>query len=287
MDVRGVPIYSSALSTVLKGYFRGMEVAIKILPFTITSGQSKAAAERMLSAELSVLANLRSPRIVTLVGICYEFEYNTGSVTNVGFGVITEYMSRGSLHDVLHGQVAGTAPLDMSCRMRIALDFAEGVTFLHASKAVHCDLKSANILVDDSWRAKISDFGLSKFRQGSITHITSANIGTPAWTAPEVLQGEPNRPSSDVYSLGVVMWELMTLAEPWKDIKPMVVMNLVCNQNRRLEVPDTLPVPMRDLLLNCFDEPANRPTASAVCDALREIWTTAKHEEEGYAQAQA
>lgn len=86
----------------------------------------------------------------------------------------------------------------------------------------HQDLKSPNILVDERWRVKITDFGLSRVRMESVV-TASGQGGTPEWMAPEVLRCEQVTEAADVYSYGVVLWELLTGQPPWENYNPMQV----------------------------------------------------------------
>lgn len=87
---------------------------------------------------------------------------------------------------------------------------------------VHCDLKSANCLVDKHWSVKICDFGLSRLASGAQVPESTA-VGTPEWMAPELLRNDPVTDKCDIFSLGVIMWELCTLKKPWEGVKPMEV----------------------------------------------------------------
>ena len=117
-------------------------------------------------------------------------------------------MELGSLYDVLHNELVPVLP--MSLKIKLATQAAQGMHFLHTWGIVHRDLKSPNILLDDKWNAKISDFGLTKFKQDSNSDIDQM-AGSLFWTAPEILGEEaPFSEPSDVYSFGIVMWELLT-----------------------------------------------------------------------------
>lgn len=90
---------------------------------------------------------------------------------------------------------------------------------MHRMKIVHRDLKSANCLVNKNWVVKICDFGLSKIMTGTpLRDLCSA--GTPEWMAPELIRKEPFTEKCDIFSLGVIMWELCTLNKPWDGIHP-------------------------------------------------------------------
>jgi serine/threonine protein kinase len=93
---------------------------------------------------------------------------------------------------------------------------------IHRTKIVHRDLKSANCLVNKHWTVKICDFGLSRVMIDSpMTDNSSA--GTPEWMAPELIRNEPFTEKCDIFSLGVIMWELCTLSRPWEGIPPVQV----------------------------------------------------------------
>lgn len=90
---------------------------------------------------------------------------------------------------------------------------------MHRMKIVHRDLKSANCLVNKHWSVKICDFGLSKIMTDAPMRDTAA-AGTPEWMAPELIRNEPYTEKCDIFSLGVIMWELCTLERPWHGVPP-------------------------------------------------------------------
>lgn len=90
---------------------------------------------------------------------------------------------------------------------------------LHRMKIVHRDLKSANCLVNKHWTVKICDFGLSRMMIESPMR-DSCSAGTPEWMAPELIRNEPFTEKCDIFSLGVIMWELCNLTRPWEGVLP-------------------------------------------------------------------
>jgi serine/threonine protein kinase/ubiquitin len=231
LNVRTI-MNTGGFSVVHEGEWRGTKVAIKML----RSDQGERTLS-VLNAELEILSRLHHPRVITLMGMCRDLRPGEGAA-----GLVLEYMERGSLFNMLHpaspGPVAATAaptPMQLTLlqKLRVAVDIAEGMRFLHDSNIAHRDLKSANVLLDCECRAKISDFGLSAFYTTQMTHMTGVQ-GTPAWTAPEILMGEDFRNSADVHSFGVVMWELFSERVPWDGKTIVQIISLVGVQRQKL-----------------------------------------------------
>ena len=250
------------IATVHKGTWKQSPVAFKVI-----RGDNQARAQAALQSELAVLTTLRHPRILTLMAICRDLPPSEGTV-----GLLTEFMERGSLYSILHGtDAAEFRPTSLRDKLRVCLEVSEGLCFLHQSRVIHRDVKSANVLVDRNGHCKVSDFGLSKYRELSMTHVTGV-VGTAAWSAPEVLRGEEMRESADVYSFGVVMWEVFTGKLPWEGLSTIQVMSVVAVMGRSLDMPlvsEMLPVAMKDLMVACLDRTSeNRPTFGDVVKAI-------------------
>lgn len=131
----------------------------------------------------------------------------------------------------------------------------------------HSDLKSPNILIDKDYTAKVCDFGLSRACQAAfMTNRTQA--GTPEWTAPEVLRGEAYDLKSDVFSYGVVLWELATLREPWKDSAAVQVIGVVGYGKVVLPIPDFVAPGVASIIRDCFAPAAERPGFGEILERL-------------------
>ncbi|KAK8597564.1 hypothetical protein V6N13_094967 [Hibiscus sabdariffa] len=156
----------------------------------------------------------------------------------------------GSLYKLLH---RSNPQLDERRRMRMALDVAKGMNYLHTSNPtiVHRDLKTPNLLVDKNWVVKVCDFGLSRMKHHTFLSSKST-AGTPEWMAPEILRNEPANEKCDVYSFGVILWELATLCIPWKGLNPMQVVGAVGFQNRRLEIPKDIDPMVAQIIRDCW-----------------------------------
>ncbi|XP_027367053.1 probable serine/threonine-protein kinase PBL21 [Abrus precatorius] len=169
--------------------------------------------ERAFRVEVDLLSRLHSPYLVELLGYCADQSHRL---------LIFEYMHNGTLHHHLHSPNNQTEPLDWWARMRIALDCGRALEFLHehaASPVIHRDFKSNNVLLDQNFRAKVSDFGLAKMgsekRNGQ---VSTRVLGTTGYLAPEYASTGKLTTKSDVYSYGVVLLELLTGRVP-VDIK--------------------------------------------------------------------
>ncbi|KAG2271065.1 hypothetical protein Bca4012_073300 [Brassica carinata] len=156
-------------------------------------------ASKQFLAELKVLTRVHHVNLVRLIGYCVE-----GSLF-----LIYEYVENGNLGQHLHG--SGREPLPWTKRVHIALDSARGLEYIHEHTVpvyVHRDIKSANILIDQSFRAKVADFGLTKLTEVG-SSATRGAMGTFGYMAPEIVYGEVSA-KVDVYAFGVVLYELIS-----------------------------------------------------------------------------
>jgi len=179
------------------------------------------------------MTNLRHPNIVALFGI---MRYPPA--------IVEEYCARGSLFSVLQRHAKpGVPALQWRVRLRLALGAACGMCYLHncAPPVIHRDLKSANLMVDASFRVKVGDFNLSRVtaanRATGNSVSTSVNLHSPRWSAPEVLDTGDYSKASDVYSFGIVLWEILTLELPWAEWSHWQVLHAVIELEERPEIP--------------------------------------------------
>ncbi|CAK9161450.1 unnamed protein product, partial [Ilex paraguariensis] len=174
----------------------GMVVAIKKLKAESFQGH------REWLTEVNYLSQLRHENLVRLIGYCLECENRL---------LVYEFMPKGSLENHLFRK--GVQPITWATRMRIAIDVARGLSFLHNLDAniIYRDLKASNILLDSEFNAKLSDFGLARDGPtGDNTHVSTRVVGTQGYAAPEYMATGHLTPKSDVYSLGVVLLELLS-----------------------------------------------------------------------------
>ncbi|KAK6116088.1 hypothetical protein DH2020_008357 [Rehmannia glutinosa] len=257
---------AGSFGTVHRAEWHGSDVAVKVL--TLQDFHEDQLKEFL--REVAIMKRIRHPNVVLFMGAVTKRPH---------LSIVTEYLpsieilwSRGSLFRLIHRPAAGEM-LDQRRRLRMALDVAKGINYLHrlTPPIVHWDLKSPNLLVDKNWTVKVCDFGLSRFKAN--TFISSKSVaGTPEWMAPEFLRGEPSNEKSDVYSFGVILWELITMQQPWSGLSPAQVVGAVAFQNRRLSIPQNTSPILVSLMESCWaDDPAQRPSFTNIVDTLKKL----------------
>ncbi|GMJ09018.1 PBS1-Like 26 [Hibiscus trionum] len=208
----------------------GQVVAVKQLDKNGLQGN------REFLIEVLMLSLLHHPNLVNLIGYCSDGDQRL---------LVYEYMSLGSVEDLLLNVRPGQKPLDWYARMKIALDAAKGLEYLH-DKAnppiIYRDLKSSNILLDKELNAKLSDFGLAKLGPtGDNTHVSSRVMGTYGYCAPEYQRTGHLTVKSDLYSFGVVLLELITGRRAIDTTRPNKEQNLVTWAQPMFKEPSRFP----------------------------------------------
>ncbi|XP_039022299.1 probable serine/threonine-protein kinase PBL23 [Hibiscus syriacus] len=172
--------------------------------------------------EVLILILLKHPNLVEMVGYCIDEEQRV---------LVYEYMANGCLEDHLIGLPPDRTPLDWNTRMRIAVGAAKGLEYLHEvanPQVIYRDFKTSNILLDEDFNPKLSDFGLAKVGPtGDDPHVFSRVIGTYGYCAPEYIQTGQLSTKSDVYSFGVVLLEMITGRRAVDNSRPPHERNLV------------------------------------------------------------
>jgi hypothetical protein len=187
------------------------------------------------------------------------------------FSVITAFASRGALSNLLYGRQRVQFTDD---ELRgIALGAAAGVRHLHAENVIHRDLAARNILIDEAGVAKIADFGMSRninVDEDDYNTTTTA-IGPFRWMSPEQMTRRSYSRASDVWSFGVVLFEIFALAPPWAGVLPFVVVSKVI-AGETLAVPTAVDERLRTLMFSCWRfEPKERPTMVEVHTSLSQL----------------
>ncbi|CAN8312473.1 unnamed protein product [Cochlearia groenlandica] len=152
--------------------------------------------------EVEILTGLRHPNLVALFGC--------SSKQSRDFLLVYEYVANGTLADHLHGPQANPSSLPWFTRLKIAVETASALKYLHASKIIHRDVKTNNILLDQNFNVKVADFGLSRLFPMGQTHVSTAPQGTPGYVDPDYHLCYQLSNKSDVYSFAVVLIELIS-----------------------------------------------------------------------------
>ncbi|KAI4327002.1 hypothetical protein L6164_019509 [Bauhinia variegata] len=242
----GEEIGQGSFAVVYHGIWNGSDVAVKVY---FGNGYTEETLQDYRK-EIDIMKRLRHPNVLLFMGAVYSQER---------LAIVTEFLPRGSLFRILH---KNNQILDIRRRLRMALDVARGMNYLHHRNPpiVHRDLKSSDLLVDKNWTVKVGDFGLSRLKDATFL-TTKSGRGTPSWMAPEVLRNEPSNEKSDVFSFGVILWELMTQSIPWKILNSLQVVGVVGFMDRRPDLPEGLDPHVASVIHDCWrSDPEQRPS---------------------------
>ncbi|XP_078132000.1 mitogen-activated protein kinase kinase kinase 11 [Sander vitreus] len=256
---------------VYRGTWRGLLVAVKAARQDPDEDISVTAQN--VRQEARLFAMLTHPNIIALKGVCLQ---------EPNLCLIMEYASGGALSRALAGRRIPPHVL-----VNWAVQIARGMLYLHSEAIVpviHRDLKSNNILLAqpienecmEGLTLKITDFGLAR-EWHKTTKMSTA--GTYAWMAPEVIKSSTFSKGSDVWSYGVLLWELLTGEAPYKGIDGLAVAYGVAVNKLTLPIPSTCPEPFAQLMSECWDQdPHRRPNFSSILTQLMALEQQVKEE---------
>ncbi|XP_034919109.1 receptor-like cytoplasmic kinase 176 [Populus alba] len=254
----------------------GIVIAVKRL------NQESLQGHQEWLAEINYLGQLYHPNLVKLIGYCLEDDHRL---------LVYEFMPKGSLENHLFRRASYFQPLSWNLRMKVALGAAEGLAYLHSDKAkvIYRDFKASNILLDSSYGAKLSDFGLAKDGPtGSKSHVSTRVMGTHGYAAPEYMATGHLTAKSDVYSFGVVLLEMLSgrraidknrpskeqhlveWARPYLSSKRRIFQAMDARIQGQYSSSDALKA--ANLAIQCLSaEPRYRPNMEEVVKALEQL----------------
>eukprot|EP01130_Rhizamoeba_saxonica_P017277 TRINITY_DN8314_c0_g1_i2.p1 TRINITY_DN8314_c0_g1~~TRINITY_DN8314_c0_g1_i2.p1 ORF type:complete len:812 (-),score=205.03 TRINITY_DN8314_c0_g1_i2:34-2469(-) len=251
-----------ASGQVFKGLYQGSECAIKVL----TADNIDSELDEF-KKELEILMRVKSEFMIDFFG----------ATITPKLCMVMELCERGSLHGLLNS----TKSLPWKDVFSFALDMAEGIALLHETDPpiIHRDLKSLNLLVTNSNRVKVCDFGLARSTAGNMQTFKRL-CGTFAYCAPEVFNGGMCTDVSDVFSMGIVIWELMFVAingryeQPYQEYNLSFDFQIIVQTARGLRpnIPPGSPDALVQTYLHCVNpDPTQRPSARQVATALAQM----------------
>ncbi|XP_057733128.1 LEAF RUST 10 DISEASE-RESISTANCE LOCUS RECEPTOR-LIKE PROTEIN KINASE-like 1.2 isoform X2 [Arachis stenosperma] len=262
----------------------GREVAVKRL-----YEHNYRRVEQFIN-EVQILTRLRHKNLVSLYGCTSRHSRE--------LLLVYEYISNGTVACHLHGESAKRSLLPWSTRIKIAIETATALAYLHASDIIHRDVKTNNILLDHNFTVKVADFGLSRLFPMDATHVSTAPQGTPGYVDPEYHQNYQLTSKSDVYSFGVVLIELissMPAVDMNRDKDEINLSNLAMKKIQNSAIIDLVDrslgfdsnnkvrrmiVSVAELAFQCLQRDKElRPSMDEVLDELKKIESGKDHAE--------
>jgi serine/threonine protein kinase len=252
---------------VFAGEWKFNQVAIK--QYTAQDFSEQTRQEIRKEAMVMATVSTQSDYLVRLRGMILE---------KPQYSLVMEYLPGGDLFHLLKSSETLTWPR----RYQIGLDMTIGLHHLHERSVLHRDLKSLNVLLDGSGRAKLADFGLSTLKTSSASTTAGGFKGTVLWSAPELFKrGAKATVFSDIYSLGMVLWELASRKIPFADAATPAIAATWVAQGEQEIVPEETPQELKQLIESCWDkEPSKRPNANVVAKRLEGMLREGKQPDE-------
>lgn len=247
-------VASGSYGDLYRGTYCSQDVAIKILkPERVNADMLREFAQ-----EVYIMRKIRHKNVVQFIGACTQPPH---------LCIVTEFMARGSVYDFLHKQ---KGVFKLPSLLKVAIDVSKGMNYLHQNKIIHRDLKTANLLMDENEVVKVADFGVSRVQAES--GMMTAETGTYRWMAPEVIEHKPYDHKADVFSFGIVLWELFTGELPYAHLTPLQAAVGVVQKGLRPTIPKHTPPRLAQLLERCWQQdPTLRPNFSEIIEVLQQF----------------
>lgn len=259
----GSKIGEGAHGKVYEGRYGNEIVAIKVLHRGSTS-EERASLENRFAREVNMMSRVHHDNLVKFIGACKD----------PLMVIVTELLPGMSLRKYLTS--IRPKQLDLDVAINFALDIARAMDWLHANGIIHRDLKPDNLLLTANQKSvKLADFGLA--REESVTEMMTAETGTYRWMAPELYstvtlrQGEKKHYNNkvDVYSFGIVLWELLTNRMPFEGMSNLQAAYAAAFKQERPNIPDDISPELAFVIQSCWvEDPNMRPSFSQIIRML-------------------
>lgn len=260
----GVRFAHGAHSRLYRGNYKDEPVAVKLIrvPDDDESGTMAGRLEKQFIREVTLLSRLHHENVIKFVAACRMSPV---------YCVVTEFLSEGSLRAYLHRLEHKAVPTEKL--IAFALEIARGMAYIHCQGIIHRDLKPENVLISEDSRLKIADFGIAC--EEAYRDVFTDDPGTYRWMAPEMIKRKSYGRKVDVYSFGLILWEMVTGSIPYEDMTPIQAAYAVVNKNSRPVIPSSCPSGMRALIEQCWSSnPDKRPEFWQIVKILEQFQTS-------------
>jgi serine/threonine protein kinase len=208
---RGRELGRGTYGTAYEARWRGVHAVVKCVKVRHADREEEAKQVTSFLREIETLSHLRHPHIMPFFGACMRSYEECW--------LVTEFLPGGDLSRWLHGDGGWAPKRSVEERLKMAVDVAKGMRAMHESQPpiIHRDLKPSNVFIDGKGNARVADMGLARhLRPGEEAYLTGTT-GTYQYMAPEVIDGNAYDQTADVYSFGIMLWEIAVQQKPYED----------------------------------------------------------------------
>lgn len=254
------PIGEGGFGVVYKGHYKGETVAVKMLK--MQDWVDKKTLEEF-ELEIYLLSILKNPGIVSFIG---------ASKLRGKLALVTEFMPNGSLEKLMAKKIP------YATKLRIALEIAKAIDYLHKNNVLHRDIKADNVLIESMDvnspnMIRLSDFGSARVMAEDKIETFTKNVGTPIYMAPEILQKKRYNKEADIYSYGVLLWVIITQKEPYTAFNHVWDVTKYVIDGNREAIPAGCPADFADLITGCWHpDPEKRLSVRTIIDRLENMY---------------
>ena len=225
------------MAIVKLGEWQGQKVTLKASKLDYNIIGKNIFISKTFINEINIMALLRHPNIVLFMGVAIDDNL---------YYMISEYVSNGSLNDYLKKNY-----LTEQQKIKIALQIALAIKYIHSKNILHCDLKSANIFLDENFNAKLGDFGFSYIMSNEPKHAAG---GTYRYMAPEILiNNEKYEKTADIFSYGLMLWEILTGKTPYSNMTIDKIIERLKKKEEILSIPKHGNIVLRYIISKCLE----------------------------------